>query len=137
MNIEYTIDEIEKVGASILKDLRSSVVRFDGPMGAGKTSLIKVLCSQLGVIEAVSSPTFSLVNAYKGKKGIVYHFDFYRLTHAEEALDFGVEEYFDSGALCFLEWADKVADHLPITYDHYIISNLGESRRLIQKHKPL
>jgi len=85
-------------------------------MGAGKTTLIKSLCEQLGVVDMVTSPTFSIVNEYAGPEKI-YHFDFYRLKTQAEALDLGYEEYFYSGAYCFIEWPAKIPDLLP---DHYI-----------------
>jgi tRNA threonylcarbamoyladenosine biosynthesis protein TsaE len=92
----------------------SRFVVFRGDMGAGKTTLIKKICNFLKVNESVSSPTFSLVNEYSTAEGeVVYHFDFYRINDVEEAFDFGVEEYFDSEAICLLEWAEKVEELLP------------------------
>jgi tRNA threonylcarbamoyladenosine biosynthesis protein TsaE len=90
---------------------------FYGDMGAGKTTFIKALCEQLGVKEAVTSPTFSIVNEYEGTTAQVYHFDFYRLKNQEEALDMGYEEYFYSDNYCLIEWPEKIPDLLP---DHYI-----------------
>lgn len=136
MIVAYTLQEIESIAKAVLKESVSKVIRIDGPMGAGKTTLIKALCAQLGVVEAVNSPTFSLVNAYKVSKEMIYHFDFYRLNHAGEALDFGLEEYLESGNFCFLEWADKVAEHLPLHYDYYKISIRDDSKRIIQKLTP-
>ena len=92
----------------------SNFIVFRGQMGAGKTTLIKKICNFLGVEESVSSPTFSLVNQYSTAKGqLVYHFDFYRIEEVEEALDFGVEEYFDSEAICLVEWGENVEELLP------------------------
>lgn len=90
---------------------------FYGDMGAGKTTFIKSLCEALGVKESVTSPTFSIVNEYRGADATVYHFDFYRLKSQTEAFDMGYEEYFYSGAYCFIEWPEKIADLLP---DHYL-----------------
>ncbi len=90
---------------------------FYGDMGAGKTTFIKSLCEVLGVKESVTSPTFSIVNEYRGADAIVYHFDFYRLKSQSEAFDMGYEEYFYSNAYCFIEWPEKIADLLP---DHYL-----------------
>lgn len=85
------------------------VVLVHGEMGAGKTTLIKHLCAAMGVVDEVNSPTYALVNEYRTAIGdIIYHFDLYRLESAEEALDIGIEEYFDSGALCFVEWPDRL-----------------------------
>lgn len=93
---------------------------FDGEMGAGKTTTIKAICKRLKVTDHVTSPTYSLVNEYLTESGIpVYHFDFYRLRHEQEALDFGIEEYFDSGHLCLMEWAEKIPHFLP--EDCYVV----------------
>ncbi|GAA4145830.1 tRNA (adenosine(37)-N6)-threonylcarbamoyltransferase complex ATPase subunit type 1 TsaE [Sphingobacterium kyonggiense] len=86
---------------------------FKAPMGAGKTSFIKVICSQLGVTDATSSPTFSIVNEYESANGPVYHFDFYRLKDEQEAFDLGYEEYFYSGDYCFVEWPEKIPNLIP------------------------
>lgn len=86
---------------------------FNGPMGAGKTTFIKQVCKQLGVEDEVSSPTFSLVNEYKTKDGkTVYHFDFYRIRSIEEVYDIGYEDYFYSGAVCLMEWSEKIEELL-------------------------
>lgn len=90
------------------------VIAFKGEMGAGKTTLIKAICEQLGVKQNISSPTFSIVNEYlsaDGKK--IYHFDFYRINTINEAYDMGYEEYFYSDAYCFIEWPEKIAELLP------------------------
>ena len=98
------------------------IILFEGPMGAGKTTLIKELCRQLGVKDNVSSPTFSLVNEYQGTDGkLIYHFDFYRLNEEREALDIGALEYFDSGRLCLIEWPSMIPNILP---EHYLLVTL-------------
>lgn len=87
---------------------------FYGEMGAGKTTFIKAICEALGVVDMVNSPTFSIVNDYATDKGAhIYHFDFYRLKSPHEALDFGIEEYFASGAICFMEWPEMIETLLP------------------------
>ena len=91
-----------------------TVFAFHGSMGVGKTTFIKALCEELGVEDTVNSPTFSLVNEYRSISGeLIYHFDFYRMEKPEEAVDLGFEDYFFSGALCFIEWPDLVANLLP------------------------
>ena len=90
------------------------VVAFHAEMGAGKTTIIKAMCEALGVGDTINSPTFAIVNEYRTATGDpVYHFDCYRLKDVGEALDFGFEDYMDSGALCLIEWPDVVAPLLP------------------------
>jgi len=95
---------------------RNKIFLFYGEMGAGKTTLIKYICAELGVKDAVTSPTFSIVNEYAGTGGPVYHFDFYRLKGQLEALDMGYEEYFFSGNYCLIEWPEKIAALIPDQY---------------------
>jgi len=93
-----------------------TVFAFNGKMGAGKTTFIKAICEVMGVQETVNSPTFSIVNEYEAADGrIIYHFDCYRITTAQEALDLGAEEYLYSGNLCFIEWSENMAPLLPDT----------------------
>ena len=83
-------------------------------MGAGKTTIIKSICTALGATDTVTSPTFTLVNEYKTAAGrSLYHIDFYRIRKPEEVFDFGIEEYFDSGSFCFMEWPELIEDFLP------------------------
>ena len=115
-------DELPDVAEKIIERLRTdSVAAFYGTMGAGKTTLIREIVSQMGVQDNVTSPTFALVNQYlaHGSEPI-YHFDFYRIEKPEEAFDIGFEEYIDSGDICLIEWPEKIeglipADHLKIT----------------------
>ena len=88
------------------------VFAFYGSMGAGKTTFIKAICEELGVEDVVTSPTFAIVNEYEGECPI-YHFDFYRIKKLEEVYDMGYEDYFYSGALCFIEWPELIEDILP------------------------
>ena len=90
---------------------------FKGDLGAGKTTLIKELCSQLGVLETVKSPTFNIVHEYKTTHGTsIFHFDFYRLKSVEEALDIGIEDYFFSNSLCLIEWPEIIEDFIDQDY---------------------
>lgn len=90
------------------------VYAFYGSMGAGKTTFIKAICEEMGVRETVGSPTFAIINEYRDKEGKpIYHFDFYRINKLEEAFDFGYEDYFYSGHLCFVEWPELVESVLP------------------------
>ena len=107
---------------------------FDGEMGAGKTTLIKVICNKLGVEDTVSSPTYSIINEYQDRnKDTLYHYDFYRLNDELEALDIGVDEYFDMDNYCFVEWPSKVSSLLPS--HHYLLISIrleNETKRVIE-----
>lgn len=111
-----------------------TVYAFNGPMGAGKTTFIRALVRALGVSDdEASSPSFSIINEYRSDTTaeLIYHFDLYRLENVEEALEIGVEDYFDSGALCLLEWPERIEALLPddtVIVD--IAVNPDESRTL-------
>lgn len=90
------------------------VILFYGEMGVGKTTLIKILCKQLGVDEPTNSPTFSIVNEYLSNQNkTIYHFDFYRIEKEEEVFDMGYEDYFYNDAFCFIEWPEMIPNLLP------------------------
>ena len=128
--ISADLDDLRKVSEKIVEHLRtSSAVLFYGEMGAGKTTLIKNICNLLDVKDEVSSPTFSLVNEYETSIGeILYHFDFYRIKDEEEVLDMGYEDYFYSGATCFVEWPEKIPNLLPENAMEVRIGLKGNSR---------
>jgi len=87
---------------------------FYGSMGAGKTTIIKAVCKILGAEDIVTSPTFTLVNEYRTTTGeVLYHIDFYRIKKKEEVLDLGIEEYFNSGFFCLMEWPELIGEILP------------------------
>lgn len=92
-----------------------TVYAFYGNMGAGKTTFIKAICEELGVEDVINSPTFAIVNEYRSSDSseLIYHFDFYRINKQSEAEDIGTEDYFYSGALCFIEWPEKIDELLP------------------------
>ena len=94
---------------------QNTVFAFYGKMGAGKTTFIKAICEELGVTDVINSPTFSIVNEYRSDTTgeLIYHFDFYRIKKIEEVYDMGYEDYFDSGAVCFIEWPELIDDLLP------------------------
>jgi tRNA threonylcarbamoyladenosine biosynthesis protein TsaE len=126
----YTLSQLDEV-TSQLAPLLDGVVLLIGEMGAGKTTLVKSVCRALGVTDEVSSPTFALVNEYlDGKGNAVYHFDLYRLESEEEALDFGVDEYLDSGALCLVEWPEKISKFLPQSITVIKLTDIGGERQL-------
>ncbi|MDR2682325.1 MAG: tRNA (adenosine(37)-N6)-threonylcarbamoyltransferase complex ATPase subunit type 1 TsaE [Dysgonamonadaceae bacterium] len=92
-----------------------TVFAFRGEMGAGKTTFIKAVCEALGVTDVINSPTFAIVNEYRSDTpaGRIYHFDFYRIRSIREAYDIGIEDYLAGGALCFIEWPEKIEALLP------------------------
>jgi tRNA threonylcarbamoyladenosine biosynthesis protein TsaE len=127
-----SIADLPGAASSILKYAGTNrILLFYGDMGAGKTTLIKTLCEQLGVIDAVTSPTFSIVNEYAGTEGPVFHFDFYRLRNQTEALDMGYEEYLNSGNYSFIEWPEKISDLIPDQYTSIRITVIDENSRQI------
>ena len=114
--MEFQINNLEQLPAvakEILKQLKYKLVCFEGEMGAGKTTFIKEFVKLLGTKDDISSPTFSIVNEYDTENGKVFHFDFYRLNDEEEALDFGIEDYFYSNAYCLMEWPSRVENLIP------------------------
>jgi len=132
MQIEYTLSEIDETAKKILAVSKPIIFLFYGSMGVGKTTLIKAFAKQLGVGDQVSSPTFSLANEYRDTNGNpVFHFDFYRIEQEEEALDMGVEEYFDSNAYCFIEWPEKIKNLLPLETVSVRISEKENGNRSI------
>jgi len=129
----YTLKEIESVAQDLLNHPKGRIFLFYGDMGVGKTTLIKSIAKILGVTDNVSSPTFSLVNEYRSADNKpVYHFDFYRIVDEEEALDMGVEEYFDSQAICMIEWPDKIKNLLPLDAISILLSELADGKRKIE-----
>lgn len=133
---QYTVSaesELPAVAEEIVALLDEvQIVCFQGEMGAGKTTFIKVICEQLGVVDAMSSPTFSIINEYRDQEDYpIYHFDFYRVEKLEEALDIGVEEYFYSGDLCLIEWPDKIKPLIPEKHLEISIKLVGDNSREI------
>ncbi len=105
---------------------------FYGSMGAGKTTFIKAICEELGVEDVINSPTFAIINEYSTKNGEqIFHFDFYRINRMEEAYDFGYEDYFYSGNLCFIEWPEKISELIPSdAVKVYIKENENKEREI-------
>ena len=116
------IDNIENIGEAAKTFIQAigenKIFAFYGKMGSGKTTFIKAICEQLGVEDVITSPTFAIVNEYNYNENsisnTIYHFDFYRIRRIEEVYDMGFEDYFYSGALCFIEWPELIEDLLPI-----------------------
>ncbi|MFH7010348.1 tRNA (adenosine(37)-N6)-threonylcarbamoyltransferase complex ATPase subunit type 1 TsaE [Flavobacterium sp. FlaQc-52] len=130
MNIVFSVEQLKEVAEQILAQNPKKIILFNGEMGVGKTTLIKQLCKTLGVEDATSSPTFSLVNEYDTVDNkIVYHFDFYRLNKETEALDMGVDDYLYSGNWCFIEWSEKIASLIPEGHSVVTITLLADGKR--------
>lgn len=114
-------------------DIKDRVYAFYGGMGAGKTTFIKALCEQMGVEEPVTSPTFAIINEYHtADDQSIFHFDFYRINKLEEVFDFGYEDYFYSGDLCFIEWPELVESVLPENAIKLNIRILDDDSRIIE-----
>lgn len=129
--IVFDVSEISTVANRLLSKYSDCKIWiFEGNMGSGKTTLIKSICSSLEIVDLVSSPTFSVVNEYvTEKKMVLYHFDFYRINFVTEALDLGVDEYFNSGCFCFVEWPDSVFSLLPPNKLHLKLEYISEFKR--------
>lgn len=109
----------------------NTVFALYGKMGAGKTTFVKALCQELGVEDVVTSPTFAVINEYRSDIAgeLIYHFDFYRIKKLEEVYDMGYEDYFYSGALCFIEWPELVEELLPGNTIKVTIEELEDGSR--------
>ena len=117
MEIKITsLNDIDNAAKAFVEAMdQNTVFAFYGKMGAGKTTFIKAVCEALGVTEVVNSPTFSIVNEYRSETTgeLIYHFDFYRIKKLDEVYDMGYEDYFYSGAVCFIEWPELIEELLP------------------------
>ena len=130
--MQYTLSQIDSVAETFVKEIlphSHKVLLFQGAMGAGKTTLIKALCQKLGVSDRVSSPTFSLVNEYQALEGKVFHFDLYRIEDEAEALDFGIEEYWQGNDWCFIEWGERIPTLLPEAYSEFVFTLIDDITR--------
>ena len=132
MEFTFSLNEINNVAQQIIAQNPNKVILFHGEMGVGKTTFIKALAKNLGVLGVTSSPTFSLVNEYRNTNNqIIYHFDFYRIKIETEALDIGADEYFYSGNWCFIEWAEKIPNLIPDAHSVITISLLPDGKRAL------
>ena len=117
------IDHIREAAREFIEHIgEHRVFAFYGKMGAGKTTFVKAICEELGVDDVITSPTFAIINEYTTahqpsdisiQTSTIYHFDFYRIKKLEEVYDMGYEDYFYSGALCFIEWPELIEEILP------------------------
>ena len=133
MNKNYSLENLAEIASLIIATAKNKTILFYGEMGVGKTTLIKEICKQLEVEDTISSPTFSLVNEYKTSKNVsVYHFDFYRITNQEEALDMGIEEYLFNNDWCLIEWPQNVENLLPLESVEIHLTILENGQRNVQ-----
>ena len=134
MEIKITsLDNIHEVARQFIAAMGDNTVfAFYGKMGAGKTTCIKAVCECLGVTDVINSPTFAIVNEYRSESGeLIYHFDFYRIKKLEEVYDMGYEDYFYSGALCFIEWPELVEELLPADAVKVSIEETANGERIV------
>ena len=133
MQISFTINELNDAALQILAYKPEKIILFNGEMGVGKTTLIKELCTVLGVKNATSSPTFSIVNEYQtDTNNAVYHFDFYRLKSSMEAVDMGIDDYLYSENWCFIEWSEKIIGLIPEKHSIVTLSLLDNGKRNLE-----
>jgi tRNA threonylcarbamoyladenosine biosynthesis protein TsaE len=132
-HIAYSEADLNEIAKQLIVSFSENrVILFYGEMGVGKTTLIKILCKELGVEEPTNSPTFSIVNEYLTKnKNSVYHFDFYRIEDEEEVFDMGYEDYFYSNNYCFIEWPEKIPNLLPENAVKVYLKQDEENNRII------
>lgn len=133
---QITINGLENIREAARQFIEAidqdTVFAFHGEMGAGKTTFIKAICEELGVEDVINSPTFAIVNEYRSASAeLIYHFDFYRINKPEEAYDFGYEDYLYSGALCFIEWPEKIEELLPGDTVHVTIKENEDGSRTV------
>ncbi|MBQ7210340.1 MAG: tRNA (adenosine(37)-N6)-threonylcarbamoyltransferase complex ATPase subunit type 1 TsaE [Paludibacteraceae bacterium] len=139
---EYTLEKIgedlelrdttgKKISFTDLLSKETNVYLLKGEMGAGKTTFVKELCKELKIEDTVNSPTFAIVNEYKGKNNTIYHFDCYRLKNIQEAIEIGFEEYINSENLCLIEWPEIVENLITVPFTTIFIEDI-KGKRLIK-----
>lgn len=130
-----SLDAIRETAHEFVANMgQASVFAFYGKMGAGKTTFVKAICEELGVEDVITSPTFAIVNEYQSTKtgGPIYHFDFYRIKKLDEVYDMGYEDYFYSGAPCFLEWPELIEEILPNDAVKVTITEQEDGTRIVE-----
>ncbi len=133
MTENYSLEELPEIASQLIKSVPEKILLFYGEMGVGKTTLIKEIVKQLKVDDVVTSPTFSLVNEYHSRKGErIYHFDFYRIEQEEEALDIGIDEYFNSNAWCLVEWPERIKNLVPLNAVEIHLSRNDNGTRCLE-----
>jgi tRNA threonylcarbamoyladenosine biosynthesis protein TsaE len=132
LNTTYALHEADEVAEKLINILDSKIVLLQGAMGVGKTTLVKSITKALGGEDDVSSPTFSIVNEYKIKDGLLYHFDLYRIQDIEEAYSFGIEEYLYSGNWIIIEWPEVIKPILENDFSEVFLEEKTKHLRTIK-----
>ncbi|CAN5274465.1 tRNA (adenosine(37)-N6)-threonylcarbamoyltransferase complex ATPase subunit type 1 TsaE [soil metagenome] len=134
----YDIQDIISTAGRLLEiSGTTKIFTFAGDLGAGKTTLVACLCRELGSMDTINSPTFSLINEYKANDSIIYHMDMYRIRSLQEAIDAGVEDCLISGEICMIEWPEKIESLLPTEYTSVTLTTISHTVRnlKIELHK--
>ena len=129
-----SLDEIQQAADDFVAAMGDNTVfALYGPMGVGKTTFTKAVCERLGVKDNITSPTFAIVNEYRSTTDeLIYHFDFYRIKKLEEVYDMGYEDYFYSGAICFIEWPALIEELLPLDAVKVTLSENSDGTRSVR-----
>ena len=135
MNVDYKLDEIQKVAKKVTQEIDSNIILLSGEVGAGKTTLIKEILKVLKVNDNVNSPTFSIINEYLSEdKKTIYHIDLYRIKNIDELHSIGFFEYLESNNLCFIEWGNMIENRIKASYNKFLIEK-GDNIRSIKMVK--
>ena len=128
-----SLDDLQQAAHDFVAAMGDNTVfALYGPMGVGKTTFTKAVCEELGVKDNITSPTFAIVNEYRSNTDeLIYHFDFYRIKKLEEVYDMGYEDYFYSGAICFIEWPELIEELLPLDAVKVTISENPDGTRKV------
>ncbi len=134
MEVNFSLQAIQDTANKLLADTANyKVYAFHGEMGAGKTTFIHAVCEQMGVIDVITSPTFSIINQYNTSKGkTIYHMDLYRIKDENEAINAGVEDCLYSGDICLVEWPEKAAGIFPDDTLHITITSIDDNTRKLK-----
>lgn len=132
MELIFSMNEIDIAAKKCIAAIDKKIWAFEGEMGAGKTTFIKALCLQMGVVDVISSPTFSIINEYKTKNNeTIFHMDLYRIKHEQEAIQAGVEDCLLSGNICLIEWPSVISNLLPPNTAYLHIKTVDYTTRKI------
>ena len=135
MEVKFELNQLKKTSLELKKNINHNVVLICGEMGAGKTTLIKELLSLMGVVDNVSSPTFSIINEYSTDKNeIIYHMDLYRIEDISELDNIGFFEYLESGKTCLIEWGEMIEEMIDSQYNKFTIA-IEDNSRIIKKNR--